>query len=448
MTIHQSPIAQHDSDCDSRRNSRRKFLKTAGFAGFALGANFPTLNNLLIAHSPAAASLAEQGSIANATVKSVAAIVTIYRENSHADVLVGKILKGWKQDGGPGPALKLSSLYVDQFPADDLSVKLAADYGFRLCKSIDEALTLGSGKIAVDGVLSIGEHGDYPTNAQGQHLYPRRRFFDEVTTSFERHGKVVPVFNDKHPGPQLADMLWMAQRAKQLNIPWMAGSSLPVGYRDPDVTLPMGAPLEACLGVGYSGLDVYGFHTLDFLQSIIERRAGAEKGVRWVQSLPASAVARLIDDRTIDSDLLAAALKASQTNRQAVLDAPPDDGALFLVQYEDGPLAPVLMLPGRAQAISAAFKMRGGKVQATRAEERPEPKYPHFAFLLKGIEKMIHTGKPAYPVERSLLTAGTLDRLLKSRFENGQRLETPELLIPYQPVDYPYAPHIDLMQAW
>ncbi len=141
--------------------------------------------------------------------KLVAGVVTIYRKNSHADVLIGKIIEGWKQDGGEGPRLKLASLYVDQFPDDDLAVGLAKKHGFRLCKSIDEALTLGTKHIAVEGVLSIGEHGDYPHNEKGQHLYPRKRFFEEIALSMERCRQIVPVFNDKHPGPELADMLWM-----------------------------------------------------------------------------------------------------------------------------------------------------------------------------------------------------------------------------------------------
>ncbi len=184
-----------------------------------------------------------------------------------------------------------------------------------------------------------------------------------------------------------------ASRAKQLNIPWMAGSSLPVGYRDPDVTLPMGAQLESIVAVGYSGLDVYGFHTLDVMQSIFERRAATggghphELGVRAVQCLSITEMERLIEAGTIHRDTLDAALKASQTSRQAILAAPPADGVIFLIEYRDGWLVPVVMLPTTARAISVAFKPRGGSVQVTRAEEREEPRYPHFACLLKALSK-------------------------------------------------------------
>ncbi len=415
--------------------SRRRFLQQASLLGIAASG--------LKLHA------------AQPSPKRVAGVVTIYRRNSHADVLLSKILQGWKEDGGPGPNLKLVSLYVDQFPNDDLSVELAKKHGFRLCKSIPEALTLGTDKLAVDGVMSIGEHGDYPYNAKGQHLYPRRRFFEEICNTMEKCQQTVPVFNDKHPGPEWSDAHWMAERAKQLNIPWMAGSSLPVGYRDPDVTLPFGARLQSSVAVGYSGLDVYGFHTLDVMQSIVERRSpydakkesvggkASEKGVRWVQSLPVSELDRLVKEAVIDGEVLDAALAASQTTRQAVLDAPPEESAIFLIQYRDGLLAPVVM-SGNAKAISVALKVQGGMATATRMEERAEPRYPHFAFLLKGIEQMFLTGLPAYPVERTLLSSGMLDGLLTSRHSGGVRIDTPYLAIEYEPVDYPYGQHINL----
>ncbi len=412
------------------RIGRREFLIASGVAATASGSRI----------NPLWANPTER--------KSVAAIVTVYRKDSHADVLVGKILEGWKQDGGEGPALKLASLYVDQFPSDDLSKSLAAKHGFPIASSIRQAITLGSKSIAVDGVLSIGEHGDYPWNDKEQHLYPRRRFFEEITATFSEFGKVVPVFNDKHPGPEWSDAKWMYDKATELKLPWMAGSSLPVSLREPDITIPWGSRIEACLGVGYSGLDVYGFHTLEFLQCILERRANAEKGIRWVQCLPSDAIPRLLSEGIIREDLFEAALKTSKANRRAVIESPIQDGAVFLIQFEDGLLAPVLMLAGRASGISAAFKTSDAGVISTRTEERPEPRYPHFAYLLKGIEQMIHTGLPAYPVERSMLTSGALDRLLTSRKDSYRRLETPELLIPYLPVDYAYAPHIDLAKTW
>src|SRR4051794_21548501 len=160
--------------------------------------------------------------------KKVAAIVTEYRKWSHADVIVGKILEGYNYDGGEGPQMQLVSLYVDQFPDKDMSRDLAKKYGFTIHDSIEGALTLGGKELAVDGVICVGEHGKYDTNARGQILYPRRRFFEEVTKVFAKSKKSVPVFNDKHLAATWEDAKWMYDRSRELYVPFMAGSSVPV----------------------------------------------------------------------------------------------------------------------------------------------------------------------------------------------------------------------------
>lgn len=376
--------------------------------------------------------------------KSVAAILTAYQYGLHADVLVGKILEGWKQDGGPGPALRLASMYVDQFPEGDMARPMSQKHGVPIAPTIEEALTLGQKRIAVDGVISIGEHGEYPWNAKQQHLYPRRRFFAGIAEAFQKFGKVVPVFNDKHLGPEWPDALWMYQRAKELKIPFMAGSSMTVGFREPDATLPMGSEIEAVVGIGYSGLDIYGSHALELLQSLVERRRGAESGIAWVQCLQGDALWRLFESGELRRELLDAALAITPHTPNADVRS-CKEATLFRFQYRDGLPGAVVMLPGFAQGTAVAVRIRGqSKPLAIRFDERTQPRHPHFAYLLKGIERMVHTGRPQYPVERTLLTTGILDRALTSLHEGQKRRETPELAIAYSAVDYPNAPRPDL----
>ncbi len=193
------------------------------------------------------------------------------------------------------------------------------------------------------------------------------------------------------------------------------------------------SPAHSCLaGEHESKSMVFGCHDL-------ERRRHAERGVRSVQFLEGAALWKAVDDGLVAKDVLQAAFAI--VAKPKVRDMRKDErAALFLFEYTDGFRGAQFMLQNVVRT-AIAVKLKGQRPVATSFEERPEPRYPHFAFLLKAIETMIHTGRPTYPVERTLLTSGILDRALTSRSRNSERLKTPELAIAYQPVDYPHAPN-------
>src|SRR5579862_2103521 len=131
--------------------------------------------------------------------KRIATVITEYRANSHADVIVGRLLEGYIYDGRfREPAVEVASMYTDQVPANDMSRDMAARHGVRIWSGVSDALTLGGAKLAVDGVVLIGEHGNYPLNAKGQKLYPRYRLYQQVVEVFRKSGRSVPVYCDKH----------------------------------------------------------------------------------------------------------------------------------------------------------------------------------------------------------------------------------------------------------
>ena len=105
----------------------------------------------------------------------IAAVVTEYRRYSHAQHILDRFLIGYGWGNRHHrPEMDLVSLYVDQQPENDLSRARSKEFpGMKIYPTIDEALTLGGDGLAVDGVLLIGEHGQYPKNEKGQTLYPR-----------------------------------------------------------------------------------------------------------------------------------------------------------------------------------------------------------------------------------------------------------------------------------
>jgi hypothetical protein len=248
--------------------------------------------------------------------KRIAAIVTEYRETSHADVIVGKYLEGYRQNRKPPkPRSRIVSLYTAQIPANDLSRARAKQYRIPIFPTISEALLMGTASLAVDGVLLIGEHGDYPLNEKGQKLYPRFQFFSEITDTFRKTGRAVPVFNDKHLSYSFAKARRMVEISRELKFPLMAGSSIPVAYRKPPVETPLDAKVRHAVAISYSGLEIYGFHLLESLQCMVERRAGGETGVKQVQCLENEAVWRYLDKTPWAQTLFDQAIARSETRK-------------------------------------------------------------------------------------------------------------------------------------
>ncbi len=371
----------------------------------------------------------------------VAVIVTEYRRNSHADVIVGKILDGYDQAGGAGPDLRLVSLYTDQVPAADMSRDLAKRHNFRIAKTIEEALTLGGDKLAVAGVLSIGEHGDYPfTKDTNQHMYPRRRFFDAIAAVFRKHRRAVPLFSDKHLAYAWADAKHMVDTARALRIPFLAGSSVPVAWRVPGLTLPRGCQLTEALALGYGGLESYGFHALEALQCMVERRRGGETGVATVQAVRGEEIGRAEKAGRWSRALLDAAVATTPAPAKGRPKEIAKNAVFYLIEYRDGLRAAVAMGTGMANQFAFAGKIRGeARPQSTCLRLQEGRPYGHFAHLLRAIEHTIHAGRPAYPVERTLLTTGILDAVMHSLAEKDRLLRTAELEVSYQPTDWGYA---------
>jgi hypothetical protein len=381
-----------------------------------------------------------------AAKRKLALLTTAYYYLSHAYHIGGRFINGYlTADGYHFPDSEIVSFFVDQVGPRDLSRRIARDHGIRHCSTIDDALTLGTGKLAVDGVLSIAEHGNYPYNAKGQKLYPRYEFFEKIVDVFRTSGKAVPVFNDKHLSFDRKKGFDMVATARKMGFPLMAGSSLPVTWRRPEIELPLGVKLKEALVVSRGELEIYGIHALEALQCMVERRATDQQGVKSVEYLEGEAVWKAGDAGRWSWELLESALARCPSRNVgdprencSLFQAPAAWGYVapapraFLIEYRDGLKATVLQLDGHAADDAFAATIEGEKKPVSTLFYLPPP--PGAAFLEAlaiHIERFMDTGKPPYPVERTMLTGGILDWVLESRVQK-KRLETPDLEVKYE----------------
>ena len=379
-------------------------------------------------------------------MKRIAVITTIYRYLSHAQHIADRFLVGYPRHGRwHRPDMKIVSLYVDQKPEKDQSEERAKEFGFSVYPTVAEALRCGGDKLAVDAVLLIGEHGVYPRNEKGQVLYPRYEFFEQCVDVFEKDGRSVPVYNDKHLSYSFEKAMKMVDFSKRLKFPMLAGSSLPVTWRLPDIELPLGCEIEDALMVGVGGSDPMDYHALEAMQCMIERRKGGETGVRAVQLIEGDAVWRAGDEGRWSKELLTAALSRSDSPQGlTIADGRTQDllgsgelrklvknPAAYFIEHNDGLRTTLLMLSGAVRDFNFAARLKNGGIQSTQFFLSPTPNVTYSACLVSKIEELFATGKAPYPVERTLIVSGMLESCLTSKVQDHKRLETPHLNVRY-----------------
>ncbi|MGA2577696.1 MAG: hypothetical protein ABSH24_16885 [Bryobacteraceae bacterium] len=382
----------------------------------------------------------------------LAAVVTTFFKYSHAQHIVDRFLDGYGWNGAHHyPPMDLVSLYVDQVGQNDLSRERARRHPtMKICPSIADALTLGGSKLAVDGVVLVGEHGNYPRNEKGQTRYPRHEFFEEIVKVFRTSGHAVPVFNDKHLSWNWEWARQMYDTSRELRFGFMAGSSLPVTWRIPSVEMPLGSRVSEALCIGYGGVDSYDFHALEAIQCMVERRRGGETGVESVQAYRGDNFWSALREGVWPRQLMDAALTRSHTLTPARKDFtdifPTDDDMRRLVadpvayryEHADGLKCTMLLMSGLVRDFNFAAYVNGSQDPWSTQMYLPMPDgrttlANFFSPLVNNMEKLFLTGRAPYPIERTLLTTGLTAAGIESLYLGQKRFETPHLAIHYQP---------------
>src|SRR5438270_325321 len=91
------------------------------------------------------------------------------------------------------------------------------------------------------------------------------------------------------------------------------------GYRQdgrppkPQVETPVGANVRHAVAISYSGIEIYGFHLLESLQCMVERRSRGETGVAGVRCLEHDAVWKYLDQTPWAQKLFDQGIARSET---------------------------------------------------------------------------------------------------------------------------------------
>ncbi len=357
---------------------------------------------------------------------------------SHADWLVNKLIDGYWWQGAYHPSrVEVVSLYLHQHDTSLLGQKVAKAKGFPVVKTINEALTLGGKELAVDGVVIVGEHGDYPTDLKGHWLLPRWWIYNQVIRVFEQSKRSVPVFNDKHLSYNWDDAKWMFDKSRELGFPLTGGSLLPVYYRKPEIELDIDTPIKHSIVVGATPDEGAIFHCIELLQAFVERRKGGETGVKSIQSIRGPEAWKWVESNSWAGKLLDS-VTANLNLKQGHFQENPRTN-ICIIEYNDGTKAAII--GGQVSSWTYAGEIEGKNeptVVSLLGFAGPFDQYHASNAQPHWIIEMMLTKKEPFNAERLLLTTGITNHYMESNWEGskyfavGRRIETPFLNMTYR----------------
>jgi len=355
----------------------------------------------------------------------IAVLSTEFHPASHTDVIVSRWLEPFLNDhlyGWSAPSSRIASFYVAQRKmTSDLTNAVTARYGIPSFDSISGALTLGGDELAVDAVMLIAEHGDYPENEFHQKLYPRKEFFDQMVEVFRRSGRVVPVFFDKHLSWNTEWIEEMTSTVRALQIPFFAGSSIPFSLPESLETIPPATPFEEVVSVYCNAVESYLFHSAEFVESVVERRNSQDPGIAEIKAWEGEAVWQAVYRGEFSWELLEAACASSSAEHLAAIRthraARGQPVYAFQVQYRDGLKVTHFMQKDvvRKWCLGARIAGQDHLLSGTVLSSGADHYYPHFARLCRQIEDFFLTGRSPVPISRiwttSMITAWAMQAL-------------------------------------
>jgi hypothetical protein len=214
--------------------------------------------------------------------------------------------------------------------------------------------------------------------------------------------------------------------------------------------MPLGAKIHEALCVCYGGVDSYDFHGLETIQCMVERRKGGEVGVRWLQAYQGERFWAAMKEGVWSHDLMQAALCRSHTLTPArpgfndIMPTPDQmrslvkDPVAYSYEHSDGLRCTMLLMHDLVRDFNFAARLEGTPTIFSTQMYLPMPDgrttlANFFSPLVFHMERMFLTGKPPYPIERTLLTTGLTANGVESLYRKQARVETPQLAIRYQP---------------